>query len=86
MAESSEWPCLDSRCRSCAADVAAASAIARPQGKTRAQHPVETARIIEPASLDSLRSHVATTILQDLLFELYCYTKPRSWQKLVREL
>ena len=47
------------------------------------QHPVETARIRESASLDSLRFHVATTIWQDLLFELYCYTKPRSWQKLI---
>ena len=50
------------------------------------QHPVETARARESASLDSLRFHVATTIWQDLLFELYCYTKPRSWQKLIREL
>src|SRR5256885_697677 len=50
------------------------------------QHPVETARTRESASLDSLRFHVATTIWQDVLFELYCYTKRRSWQKLIRGL
>lgn len=30
-------------------------------------------------------SIVSTAILRELLLESYCYTKPKSWQKLIQQ-